>query len=988
MEPSQLKLYDGYEDVYQMEYNIGEAIKKKTNETCETVDSSGYFSYCELAYETLQENERPARKLVLSGITRDIPPSPFTLKFSGLYPPSTNLTNAVPLWYIQIASGYPKTLKEKEDQATLDDTYQKIIHDLYAADECIGWTFRPFIDKRLRESKPKISHQSFFYTLPLGLLPTIVRGSPSDGYPFFLNLTFGVNTFATGATVNFTFPHVLFSGEGASATDRYDPFLREFLVIPPPELVSTEVEGRTSVRIPDIRLRRQTPLSFYLTVPALAAYGKLSPVWSEPTGTEEYLAKHGWGLVVKDKRNKQLLSTFSFPAPVYNRRMIGGVIGPEFQSWDKANGLEMALIRLYFGANLPLTRIRILISVMSNPLDAVDGAVMNRKDANICTAVLRGPDAPLIVQVSCPSRTQEIYQIDVSMQNGERRFPVGWYVAGVVPQQTPADISWFKVRVYDSEQKLLYDTTLLSDRMQRVVQQEPCINRLSIQRIKHPFTGYTSQLKLTFQLFNCYSPSQPLRPLPQQVEPLEARVPEKDDWPKKEYFSSVNITRPNRDEQRATQRAPLRQAMGSHSGNRESSSCSPTKCPAEDLRSLLTDLNQLDPPHNINLLKQPDLLPSSPTLAAASVYYNFPTAEQAGLARPPSTRRDAPAHRNPMSLHISKKNAAENPQESPGSVETQIRIHVHIVVDEGTLSEEAINAFKRFVARKILNRKTGTLCQNSKGIFCYIYSWTADKTAVSWDTQATLPVPDFTDESIPSDSGAWDVFDQLRTLISHATMVPCNGKAARMNWVILFTHYISAMNYELEVTATNPATYTLHDRTAEPLHAVVIGWNPEPPEKGKSLQDRLEALPFSDTRRVFVGAMQDIRMSNLIEDPVFMTFLFPEATQYLAGHVGALQHLEEVLFLIQEEYAESFVSLDICRHPLPPDGHKFGAYVSRRATNSEELIRPIELLYNGIVFDRLNWTISPAEVGVYTAAKLSWQFEMACEGELATQETR
>ncbi|KFH09575.1 hypothetical protein TGMAS_306570B [Toxoplasma gondii MAS] len=219
-------------------------------------------------------------------------------------------------------------------------------------------------------------------------------------------------------------------------------------------------------------------------------------------------------------------------------------------------------------------------------------------------------------------------------------------------------------------------------------------------------------------------------------------------------------------------------------------------------------------------------------------------------------------------------------------------------------------------------------------------------------------------------------------------MVPCNGKAARMNWVILFTHYISAMNYELEVTATNPATYTLHDRTAEPLHAVVIGWNPEPPEKGKSLQDRLEALPFSDTRRVFVGAMQDIRMSNLIEDPVFMTFLFPEATQYLAGHVGALQHLEEVLFLIQEEYAESFVSLDICRHPLPPDGHKFGAYVSRRATNSEELIRPIELLYNGIVFDRLNWTISPAEVGVYTAAKLSWQFEMACEGELATQETR
>ncbi|CBZ51415.1 conserved hypothetical protein [Neospora caninum Liverpool] len=1099
METSQLKLYDGYEDVYQMEYNIGEAIKKKTNQVrcafviecrveadlsvqfftelvpsaikfgfmlapardirleggsglgganytftarvapsrqrvtaeaqpqlhltlpgpacsssetdwvqpfegkplwlvsnavrdcwdlfqaCETVDSSGYFSYCELAYETLRENERPARKLVLSGITRDIPPSPFTLKFSGLYPPSTNLTNSVPLWYIQIASGYPKTLKEKEDQATLDDTYQKIIQDLYDVDECIGWTFRPFIDKRLRESKPKISHQSFFYTLPLGLLPTIVRGSPSDSYPFFLNLTFGVNTFSTGATVEFTFPHELFSGEGAAAADRYDPFLREFLVIPPPELVSTAAGSRTSVKIPDIRLRRQAPLSFYLTVPAMATFGQLSPVWSQPSGTEEYLAKHGWGLLVKDKKNKALLSTFSFPAPVYNRRMIGGVVGPEFQSWDKTNGLEMALIRLYFGANLPLSRIRIVISVMSNPLDAVDGTVMNRKDASTCTAILRGPDVPLIVQVSCPSRTEEIYQIDVSMQNGERRFPVGWYVAGVVPQQNPADIAWFKLRVSDSEKKTLYETTLLSDRLRRVVQQEPCINRLSVRRIKHPFTGYTSQLKFAFQLFNCYSPSQPLRPLPQQIEPLEARVPEEDDWPKKEYLSSVRVTRPNQGAQRTTQRAPLRQAMARSSAKRENRNCALTTCPAEDLGVLLTDLNQLDPPHSLDLLKQPNLLPSSPTLAAASVYYNFPTAEQAGVPRPPSIRRDAPAHRNPLSAHIST--AAKEQLTRAESADSQIRIHVHVVVDEGTLSEEAINGFKRFVARKILNQKTGTLCQNSRGVFCYLYSWTADKRAVSWDTEAALSVPEFTDDSIPSDSGAWDVFDQLRTLISHATTVPCNGKAARMNWVILLTHYLSAMNYELEVTATHPATYALHERTAQPLHTVVIGWNPDPPEKDKSLQERLAALPFSETRRVFVGVMQDVRMRALAQDPVFISFLFPEATQYLAGHVGALQNLEELLFLIQEEYAASFVAVDICRHPLPPDGYKFGNSVNRRATSSADLVRPIELLYNGIVFDRLNWTISPAEVGVYTAAKLSWQFDMACEGELATQET-
>ncbi|PFH32539.1 hypothetical protein BESB_018570 [Besnoitia besnoiti] len=984
MEHSQLRLYDGYEDVYQLKYNIGEAIQKKTSQACETVETDGYFRYCEMAYETLRENEPPARKLVLSGITRDIPPTAFTLKFAGLYPPSSNLTNAVPLWYIQIASGYPKTLKEKQEQAIIDDTYQKIINDLYEEDECIGWTFRPFIDKRLRESKPKISHQSFFYTPPLPLLPTIVRGSPSDSFPFFLNLTFGVNTFSTGTTVDFTFPHVLFSGKGASALNRYDPFLREFLASAPPELRVTEVDGRTSVRIADVRLRRQTPLSFYITVPALAAFGHLSPVWSQPYGPKEYLAKHGWGLVVRDKKNRELLSTFSFPTPVYSRRMIGGVVGPEFQRWGKNKELEMALIRLFFGPDLPQSKLRIVVSVMSNPLDAVDGVVMNRKDPSVCTAILRGPDA-LIVHVTCPELAQETYQIDVSMQNGERRFPVGWYVVGVVPQQNPADIAWLKVRVFDSEKKKLYESTLLSDRLQRVVQQEPCINRFSIQRIKHPFTGYTSNIRLTFQLFNCFSPTQPLRPLPQQTEPLEARVPPEDGWSNKEYFSNVNVIRPNRPDQRATGRAPLRQAMENLAQHGGSGTCSTVKGPAADVTSVLTDLNRLDPPHNLNLMKQPSLLPSSPTLAAASVYYNFATRDEAGLPRPPAMRKDAPAHRNPMSVHVATRDTGE--MKDAKWTHPSARIHVHILVDEVALSEEAMNAFKRFIARKIRDPKTGTLCRKDKNVFCSVYSWTHASKAVAWDTETPLAESDFSDDSISPDSGAWDVFNQLRTLVNHATTVKCGGNAARMNWVILITHYISAMNYELEVTAANPSVYTLHERDAEPVHAVVIGWNPELPEKPKFLQERLEALPFSDVRRVFVGAMQDTRMRAVAQEPVFITFIFPETTQYLAGHVAAMQNLEELLFLIQEEYADSFVTVDICRHPLPPEGYKFGDYVNTR-TSSEDLVRPIDLLYNGIVFDRVNWTISRAEVGVYTAAKLSWQFDMACDGELAKQETK
>ncbi|PHJ20533.1 hypothetical protein CSUI_005636 [Cystoisospora suis] len=909
-------------------------------------------------------------------------PRAFTLKFSGLYPPTANLTNAVPLWYMEIASGYPKTLREKKEQEVVEETYQKIISDLYAADECIGWTFWPFVEKRLREYKPKISHQSVFYSPPLSVLPTIVRGTPSDNFPFFLNLTFAVNMFATGSTVEFTFPHVLIRGDGAPASERYNPFLREFLTPPPPELVKTAVNDRTLVQLPDVKLQRQTPVNFYMAVPPLSSSGSISPIWSEPFGSVEYLSTRGWGLVVRNRKDKELLSTFSFPAPIFNRRMIGGIAGPDFQRWSEGSNLEMATFRLQFGSELPKGKIRIVLSVLSNPLDAVEGVIMNRKDQNTCTAIFRGPE-PLVVEVVCPELAQEKYQIDVSMPNGERSFPVGWYVLGVVPNQDPNEIAWFKIAVYDGHKRKIYDTSLLSDRKQRMVQQEPCINRYSIQRIKHRFTGYTSRIRLTMQLFNCFSASQPLRPMPLQVEPLEARVPVEETWSKREYFSSVSVYRPNRETYKTNgSAAPLQRAMAQMESRAEKRQ--QKECSASDRRFALMELDRLDPPAHINVMKEPKWLPSSPALAAASVHYNFPTAEQAGIPRPPSMRKDAPAHRNPMSMHISRKFEEE---QSPLDIIEPVRIAVHIVLDEAFLDDEAINAFKRFVARKIDNPTTAILCSKIKGIECFVYSWTTGSKVVSWETGEELRVPDFDDPSIPPESGSRDVFDQLRTIVHQATAVPCNGKAARMSWVILFTHHVLASNYEVEVAATNPPTYSLHDKHAHPLHVMVIGWNPNVPEEDQSVQQRLQALPFSPVRGVFLGAMQDTRMQALSDEPVFISFVFPAATEVLAGHVPALQQLEEVLFLIQEEYAESFVVVDICRHPLPPEGYVVGDYAPTRAKTADDLTRPIELLYNGIVIDRLNWTISAAEVGVYTAAKLSWQFDMACDGDNAAQDT-
>lgn len=42
-------------------------------QACETVESDGFFRYCELAYEKRKDSQPAARKLILSGITRDIP---------------------------------------------------------------------------------------------------------------------------------------------------------------------------------------------------------------------------------------------------------------------------------------------------------------------------------------------------------------------------------------------------------------------------------------------------------------------------------------------------------------------------------------------------------------------------------------------------------------------------------------------------------------------------------------------------------------------------------------------------------------------------------------------------------------------------------------------------------------------------------------------------------------------------------------------------
>lgn len=200
----------------------------------------------------------------------------------------------------------------------------------------------------------------------------------------------------------------------------------------------------------------------------------------------------------------------------------------------------------------------------------------------------------------------------------------------------------------------------------------------------------------------------------------------------------VASLRPNREAHRINaSAAPLQRAMARMEGT--AAKRQQKECSAD---SALMELERLDPPAHINVMKEPKWLPSSPALAAASVYYNFPTAEQAGIPRPPTVRRDAPAHRNPMSMHISRKF-----EEEPSPLDTiePVKIAVHIVLDEAFLQDEAINAFKRFVAKKIDNQTRATLCPTAKGIECFFYSWTPQSKIVSWDTGETIRAPDFDD---------------------------------------------------------------------------------------------------------------------------------------------------------------------------------------------------------------------------------------------------
>lgn len=174
--------------------------------------------------------------------------------------------------------------------------------------------------------------------------------------------------------------------------------------------------------------------------------------------------------------------------------------------------------------------------------------------------------------------------------------------------------------------------------------------------------------------------------------------------------------------------------------------------------------------------------------------------------------------------------------------------------------------------------------------------------------------------------------------------VSCNEIPAHLSVVILLTEKAVADEYEV-LLQKHPKSSIVPEWTDRPVHVHVIGFSETSYKPSEDPLKPLKQLPVTDTSNMIRKAVVDKEMSLIAEERVFVSFsgAVPLAGQYEAD--ALISRLEEVLVLVTEEYAQSIVTVEICRHPVPPPGYEF------RDSSQDDLIkatyRAIEVRYNG-----------------------------------------
>ncbi|KAL8446844.1 hypothetical protein Emag_004605 [Eimeria magna] len=804
---------------------------------------------------------------------------------------------------------------------------------------------------------------------PKADVKALVRAQPNEDYPFSVTYTFVAPEEIYKGGLELYIPQRTFLYD-PGPRERYNPYTKQFFKVATADLPIRHASHGTKVTLYPVTMAKGETLTVYLPLKAFSlASGAPWPApqaVAYPDGADKE-----YSLRMSNLRRKPVAEVTRISAPVYTPGMVTAAMGPHLQSLDGEGTLVS--FQLKFGEEIPSGQLKIWVTPKLNATVTSSGTTDNTVTGT-CKAWFRSVhDA--VSKIACPEG-QGTFEFTLLPSSLAAQFVEGWVSLGMRLTKPVSIFPYFNIAVRDSASSLVYSVDLPTGDSY----QNPCIQRFSSHLIKPKKTGYSAKLLLVLQVVNCNNPAEPLRAMKDQVEPLGFALPDIHSLNKIDYISSVSIERTSHPEQMSLDRQAILLGLESKRGSfftvsqpmrsadpaatKEAAACT-QKQEEEDgcsSRRTMSASSAVDPPGHINPSFSPKYLPRDPRLAAASVHLTFPHPKGFGGLEQPVGFRDVPQRRNPLATHASM--LAGVPQQA-------VRIVVDLVVD-AALGLEATLMISDWGFHNFYN--TGSEWCSARGMECYGHDWT-DAGVFQWGARDAKPAVG----ELPEEWKAVRATKAIQPVIEWRQSVSCNEIPPHLSVVILLTEKKVADEYEALLRQKHvyvPAP-EWEDR---PVHVHVIGFTEI---SYKPLEDPLKPLkeaPVTDTTNMIRAALVDNEMSVIAEERVFVSFssAMPLVGQYEGD--ALISKLEETLLLVTEEYAQSIVTVEICRHPVPPTGYEFPWATQRDEQNPT--YRAIEVTYNGEPLQKMvEFHIPKSEVGVYTPAKLDWQFRMACDGD-------
>ncbi|KAL8425077.1 hypothetical protein Efla_001466 [Eimeria flavescens] len=931
------------------------------HKTCVSMSGAGIFNSCEEGFVEMDGLE--VRTITLADPKADVQEG--TVVLHGVYPPTSNSTAVPSEFLLEFLQTYSKErIAEKDKIATCNEKLLNQLNNKY----CFRQRLTRQISTTMDYASASVVASTSFFTPELQRVESLVRAQPNDDFPFPVTYTFVAPEEIYKGGLELYIPQRTFLYD-PGPRERYNPYTRHFFKVATADLPIRHTGKGTKVTLYPVTMEKGESLTIHLPLKAFAlASGVTWPApqaIAYPSGAEKE-----YSLKMSNLRRKAVAEVTRIPGPVYTPGMVTAVVGPDLQSLEGTSTL--AIFQLKFGDKIPSGKLKLWVTPKQKATATSSGESDPTATAE-CVGWLRSVD-DLVASLECPKGLGS-FEFTLHPSSLAAQYIGGWISLGLQMTKPLHNYPFFEIAARDSADSLIYSVDLLTPDAYK----NPCIQRFSLHLIRPKKTGYSAKLLLVMQVVNCNNPAEPLRAMDEQVEPLSFSLPKLDRLDEIDYISSVTIERTSHPEKMSLSRKSILLGLTSKRSSffrpfprqRELTKAA-AACRAEEGSScrsarVIPEPPPLDPPSHINPSFSPKHLPRDPRLAAASVHLAFPHPRGIGKAENvPPGHRHAPQQRSPLAAPVSA--LADVPRQA-------VRIVADLVVD-GELGAEADFMISEWGFNNFVGAG-GEWC-SARGLECYGHNWR--KAGVfQWGASQAKPAVG----ELPDEWKAVKATRALQPVIEWRQSVSCDEIPTHLSVVILLTTKETADEYEA-LLRRRPAYPTQPEWADRPVHVHVIGFSEISYKPSEDPLKPLKQLPVTDTTNMIRHALMDPEMAVLAEEKVFVSFSsgVPLAGQYEAD--ALINSLQEVLLLVSEEYAQSIVTVEICRHPVPPADYEFPWEKEKQREEKDPTYRAIQVAYNGEPLRKMvEFHIPESELKVYSPAKLEWQFRMACDGDFS-----